>query len=115
VGDIPEGSERYEPEVVQRADGSWLLDGSLPIDEFKEMFGLDELPGQAKGHYDTLGGFVMTHLGRIPTTADHFQWNELCFEVMDMDGYRVDQVLVAPSRSGTCSLPSDVPAEDGGR
>jgi putative hemolysin len=96
VGDLPEASQDYEPEAVARRDGSWLLDGTLPIDEFKEIFGMDELPGEARGQFNTLAGFVMAFLGRIPSTADHFQWNALCFEVMDMDAHRVDKILVTP-------------------
>jgi putative hemolysin len=111
VGDIPEEDELLEPEAVQRADGSWLLDGVLSIDEFKELFDLDELPGEAKGHFETLGGFVMAFLGRIPSTADHFQWNELCFEVMDMDGYRVDRILVVPSKRGVCRAATGMPGD----
>ncbi|MEZ0396428.1 MAG: hemolysin family protein [Anaerolineales bacterium] len=81
-----------EPQATQRQDGSWLLDGMLPNDEFKEIFNLRHLP--AEEEYETLGGFIMTHLGRIPKAADHFEWGGLRFEVMDMDGNRVDKVLV---------------------
>jgi putative hemolysin len=89
VGDIE------EPSAVQRGDGSWLLDGMIATDEFKDILDIDdELPGEAED-FDTLGGFVMSQLGRIPTAADHFQWQALRFEVMDMDGNRVDKVLVS--------------------
>ena len=108
VGDLPEAGEAYEPEAVERRDGSWLLDGMLPIDEFKELFGVEELPGEARAHFDTLGGFVIAFLGRIPSTADHFQWNDWCFEVMDMDGHRVDKALVSPLRRGPCTQPGIV-------
>ena len=96
VGDIPELGEAEEPEIVQREDGSWLLDGGLPIDEFKELFGLIQLPEEERGVYQTLGGFIMTSLGRIPTASDHFEWGGLRLEVMDMDGFRVDKVMVQP-------------------
>ncbi|HEY9845745.1 MAG TPA: transporter associated domain-containing protein, partial [Candidatus Caenarcaniphilales bacterium] len=67
---------------------------------FLEHLAIKELPGQTKGSYQTLGGFVVTQLGRIPAATDHFEWNGLRFEVMDMDGNRVDKVLVIPlSRS----------------
>ncbi len=95
VGDIPSIDEVEEPEVVQREDGTWLVDGMLPIGEFRELFELDELPGEEQGLYQTLAGFVTSHIGRIPTPADHFQWGNLRFEIMDMDGNRVDKVLVA--------------------
>jgi putative hemolysin len=94
VGDIPDEGELVEPEIVQREDGSWLVDGRLPVDEFKELFRLSGLPDESRGHYQTLGGFVMSYLGRIPTAADSFDWSGLHFEVMDMDGYRVDKVLI---------------------
>ena len=100
VGDMPSVDELTEPQAVQREDGSWLLDGLLPVEEFLEHLQIKELPGQTKGSYQTLGGFVVTHLGRIPAATDHFEWNGLRFEVMDMDGNRVDKVLVMPlSRS----------------
>jgi putative hemolysin len=84
--------EGEEPQATQRQDGSWLLDGMLEVDEFKEIFHLTELPHEDE--YETLSGFIMTSLGRVPQTSDHFEWNHLRFEVMDMDGRRVDKVLV---------------------
>jgi putative hemolysin len=84
------------PEAVQRPDGSWLLDGLSPIDDLKELFDLKDLPGEEEGHYQTLGGFVMAQLGHIPSIADRFECRGLRFEVLDMDGKRVDKVLVVP-------------------
>jgi putative hemolysin len=81
-----------EPQATQRQDGSWLLDGMLEVDEFKEIFDLNDLPHEDE--YETLSGFIMTSLGRLPQTADHFEWHNLRFEVVDMDGRRVDKVLV---------------------
>jgi magnesium and cobalt exporter, CNNM family len=100
VGDIPEEGEIVEPEVVQREDGSWLIDGRLPVDEFKEFFHLHNLPEEDRGYYQTVGGFVMSYLGRIPTAADHFEWSQWHFEVVDMDGFRVDKVLLVPLDHG---------------
>ncbi|MGC8855292.1 MAG: hemolysin family protein [Anaerolineae bacterium] len=96
VGDFEDGSQ-----AMQRQDGSWLLDGMLPVDEFKEIFHLRTLPHEDE--YETLSGFVMVSLGRVPKETDHFEWNGLHFEVMDMDGYRVDKVLVTtlPGRPAT--------------
>ena len=92
--------EGDEPQATQRQDGSWLLDGMLEVDEFKEIFNLNELPHETE--YETLSGFIMTSLGRLPQTADHFEWNNLRFEVVDMDGRRVDKVLVtAKQKTGT--------------
>ena len=98
VGDVSSADELENPQAVQREDGSWLLDGMLPVDEFFELFDIDELPGEHRGSYQTLGGFVMTHLGRIPAAAEHFEWEGMRFEVMDMDGNRVDKVLVMPGQ-----------------
>ncbi|MEB3295063.1 MAG: hemolysin family protein [Synechococcales bacterium] len=98
VGDLPNANELEEPQAIQREDGSWLLDGMLPIYQFKELLELEdrELPGEQRGSYQTLGGFVVMHLGKIPISADHFIWGGMRFEVMDMDGNRVDKVLVNP-------------------
>ncbi|ADI65718.1 hemolysin family protein [Trichormus azollae] len=96
VGDVPAGPGQEEPQAVQREDGSWLVDGMLPVEEFLELFGLEELENEERGNYQTLGGFIITHLGRIPAAADHFEWDGIRFEVMDMDGNRVDKVLIMP-------------------
>jgi CBS domain containing-hemolysin-like protein len=99
VGDIPSVEELADPEIVQREDGSWLLDGLLPIDEFKEIFNLRRfLPGEGS-NYQTLGGFVVNQLGHIPSAAEYFEWAGMRFEVVDMDGNRVDKVLVVPART----------------
>jgi putative hemolysin len=87
VGDID-----APPQATQRQDGSWLLDGMLEVEDFKEIFNLRYLPDEDE--YETLSGFVMLNLGRVPAEADKFEWNGLSFEVMDMDGKRVDKVLV---------------------
>jgi putative hemolysin len=97
VGDLPLPGERAEPQVVQREDGSWLLDGMLSVDEFKELLHLSHLPGEDQGLYQTVAGFVIMQLGRIPQAADAFEWEGLRFEVMDMDGNRIDKVLVMPA------------------
>lgn len=96
VGDVPSTDGQDHPQAVQREDGSWLLDGMLPVEEFLELFGMEEWESEERGSYQTLGGFVITHLGRIPTAADHFEWQGMRIEVMDMDGNRVDKVLVVP-------------------
>jgi putative hemolysin len=87
VGDID-----APPQATQRQDGSWLLDGMLDVEDFKEIFNLRHLPDEDE--YETLSGFVMLNLGRVPQATDRFEWNGLSFEVMDMDGKRVDKVLV---------------------
>jgi putative hemolysin len=95
AGELPFSGKHAEPKAVQREDGSWLLDGMLPIEEFKEIFNLESLPGENKDAYQTLGGFVFTRLGRVPTVGEHFEWGHLRFEIVDMDGKRIDKVLVS--------------------
>lgn len=95
VGDLPSVDERGEAKVIQREDGSWLIDGLLPVDELKEMFHIKALPAEKGGHFQTLGGFAMTYLKRIPSAGDHFECCGLRFEIVDMDGHRVDKLLVA--------------------
>jgi putative hemolysin len=94
VGDMPSFNESEEKSIVQREDGSWLIDGSISIDEFTEYFDIEALPEEEEEEYRTLGGFIMTYLGRIPVTGDHFHWNQYRFEILDMDGSRIDKVLV---------------------
>lgn len=97
VGETVISNQPSEESIVLREDGSWLMDGMLSIDEFKDFLDLDELPDEKIADYQTLGGFIMTGLGRIPYPADHFEWGEYTFEVVDMDGFRVDKVLVKAS------------------
>lgn len=100
VGDIPHIDDLSETRIVQRNDGSWLVDGMLSIDEFKEAFKVEKLPEEDSGLYQTIGGFVMMHLGRIPSMGDHFECGGFRFEVVDMDDNRVDKLLVIPLKKG---------------
>ncbi|ABF11627.1 magnesium and cobalt exporter, CNNM family [Cupriavidus metallidurans] len=88
--------------AVQRDDGSWLLDGLIPIPELKDRIGLRAVPEEAKERYHTLSGMLLLLLGRLPQTTDAVQWEDWKFEIVDMDGKRIDKVLA-----------SRVPAEDG--
>jgi CBS domain containing-hemolysin-like protein len=83
--------EDEEP-IVQRDDGSWLIDGHTPMQDVQRALGLDELP--SADEYDTLAGFLMVMLRRVPRRTDQVVWGEHRFEVMDVDNYRIDQVLV---------------------
>lgn len=96
IGDMPFADQPEEPDVIEREDGSWLVDGMLPIDKFRELFDVEELDINSRGNYQTLGGFVITQLGHIPTSSDHFEWENFRFEVVDMDGNRVDKILIIP-------------------
>ena len=89
------------PSVTQRQDGSWLVDGVLPLDEFRALFPVGQLPGEELGYFQTLGGFVLSQLGRLPVTGDSISWGGLRFEVVDMDGNRVDKILVASVLTST--------------
>lgn len=95
VGEIPSADESSESEIIIREDGSYLLDGLLPIDELKEILDVDELPEEDKVGYQTVGGFVMNQIGSIPTTGQHFHLLNYRFEVVDMDDRRVDKVLLS--------------------
>jgi magnesium and cobalt exporter, CNNM family len=96
VGDIPSMDEQEEQPVVRREDGSFLLDGSLPVNKLKHTLHIKHLPGEEDGGFQTLGGFLMTRLGRVPAVADHVEVGGWRFEIMDMDRRRVDKVLVSP-------------------
>lgn len=92
VGEVLSGVTEA-PLALQRDDGSWLLDGLLPIDELKEVLGLPSLPGEDLGNYHTLGGFMFSQIGHIPKKTESFEWGGWRFEVMDMEKNRVDEVL----------------------
>lgn len=94
VGDLPTDLSDTDQEIVQREDGSWLVDGMMALDDFKEHFDLDSIEGEESGDFQTLGGFVMFMLGKVPAAADKVEWNGFSFEVVDMDRTRVDKVLV---------------------
>jgi putative hemolysin len=93
TGDID--GETLEPYAIQRTDGTWLIEGLMPIRDFKEQFLIAELPDEDSG-FETLGGFVMHQLGTIPKEGQTFEWNNARFEVVDMDGRRIDKILYAP-------------------
>jgi putative hemolysin len=95
VGHMPADVSEAAGFFVQRADGSWLIDGSAPIEQVLDRLGLEALPEDESGAYHTLGGFIMARLGHVPHTADHCEWEGHHFEVVDMDGRRIDKVLVA--------------------
>ena len=96
AGDFPDKIDAADPHIVPRMDGTYLLDGMLDIDEFKDLFDLATLPGEEENYFQTLGGFVITFLGSIPSAGDFFEWENLRLEIVDMDGLRVDKILVTP-------------------
>ena len=96
VGDLPALEDEDEPSLVTRQDGSWLVNGSLDINEFDARIGTRLIGSIDQNVYHTLAGFVIHSLKRIPTASDYFDWHGYRFEVMDMDGNRVDKILVTP-------------------
>ncbi|HEX2605446.1 MAG TPA: hemolysin family protein [Oxalicibacterium sp.] len=95
VGDVSVIDEHHEEDGVRRDDGSWLLDGGMSFDRFRELLDAEvRFPEEASGTYHTLAGFVMTFLGHIPQMSDHFEWEGYRFEVIDMDRNRIDRLLV---------------------
>jgi putative hemolysin len=95
VGDIAAVDDGGDKDIVKRDDGSWLIDGGVSVDRFKEALSVEQpLPEEDTGSYNTLGGFAMLQLGRVPQVADRFEWDHLKFEVVDMDRNRVDKLLV---------------------
>ena len=83
-----------EPLVVERDDGSWLVDGRLSTEELRELLGLNTLPGEDENDFTTLAGMVIARYGRIPHAGEHFDWKGWRIEVVDLDGARIDKVLI---------------------
>lgn len=110
VGDIATVGDKGDLDVVQRDDGSWLIDGGVTIERFKDVLEIEEeLPEEGTGSYHTLGGFVMLRLGRVPKVGDKCEWNAIEFEVVDMDGHRVDKMLVTRISAGESETAADTP------
>lgn len=106
VGDFPtNGVETAN--VVAREDGSLLIDGDLAVDEFLNAISIKDVPSGEQGIYQTLAGFVLFRLERLPREGDHFEWKGHRFEVIDMDGRRVDKILVSP-KAGSLVNDTDV-------
>ena len=90
------GSEESQP-IVQREDGSWLVDGSISTDDLRELLHVDQLPGEDEHDFRTAAGMVMAALGHIPLTGEVFAWRGIRFEVVDLDGARIDKLMVTPA------------------
>lgn len=95
AGEFPRPDEEFDPDIVQREDGSWLLSGQVDVARFRDLLKLGPLPDQERGNYHTVAGFVMVQLGKVPVVGDILHWQQLRIEVVDMDGNRVDRVLVS--------------------
>jgi putative hemolysin len=94
-GPLAKSLEAGEPKVVQRANGSWLIDGSLGVDDLRELLGLSTLPQEEEQEFRTLAGMIMAHFARIPGVSEAFEFGGYSFEIMDLDGARIDKVLVS--------------------
>src|SRR6266481_5279635 len=94
VGDIP-GTGESDPRIVGREDGTWLVDGMVGLDELKRVLGVTQLPGEDP-EFHTLGGYLMARLNRVPMVADRVTADGWRFEIVEMDGRRVDRVLIVP-------------------
>jgi len=96
VGHVSTVDENQEADAAQREDGSWLIDGGISFDRFRELFHTDvRFPEESAGAYHTLAGFTLAQLGHIPQVAEHFEWESYRFEIVDMDRNRIDQLLVS--------------------
>ena len=93
TGELLQTSAPEETWATPRIDGSWLLDGLMPISELKARLGLTDLPHEDKGRYNTVAGLVLVLAGRLPRTGERFEGMQWSFEVVDMDGRRIDKVL----------------------
>jgi putative hemolysin len=100
IGEVPDEDEPAEAPIVRREDGSLMVDGLLGANELREHLELGGLPREEEADYHTVGGMVMDNLGRIRAAGDRFDWEGYTFEVLDMDGRRVDKVLITPPRGG---------------
>lgn len=103
VGAIPSAGELAAVDATRRADGSWLVDGMMHVDRLIDLLEIPHDPAEEEGDYQTVGGFVMSRLGSIPNEGQTFTWRGLVFEVIDMDGRRVDKVLVTPPSASAAS------------
>ncbi|RJG05780.1 HlyC/CorC family transporter [Noviherbaspirillum cavernae] len=97
--------------AVQRDDGSWLLDGLIPVPELKDRLGLKQVPEEDRGRYNTLSGMMMLLLGKLPQTADRCEWEGWTFEIVDLDGKRIDKVLAARTQEAAEEFLPPVSAE----
>jgi putative hemolysin len=95
VGNFPTAESELDPDVVQREDGSWLIDGGVSIARLKSVLDIDtDFPGEADKAYNTTGGFILYRLERVPHLTDSFEYGDWRFEVVDLDGTRIDKILI---------------------
>jgi putative hemolysin len=96
VGNVATVGEPAESDAVQRDDGSWLVEGGMPLDRLRDLLHSElRFPGEESGDYHTVAGFILYQLGYIPQPTEHIEWENYRIEVVDMDGNRIDRLLVA--------------------
>ncbi|MFO7306344.1 MAG: hemolysin family protein [Gammaproteobacteria bacterium] len=100
AGELPDVGSRERPELVLRPDGTWLVDGHLPIDELQRRLERRDMVGR---DYHTVAGFILAHLGHIPKAGDTLTWRDLRIEIVDMDGMRIDKVLLTKAKDAAAS------------
>ncbi len=98
VGDIPGIDEEDAPRALERKDGTWLIDGRYSISDFKELFNIEkELPEEVEDGFTTIAGFILSYANKIPEIGEIFNWKNFCFEIVDMDGNHIDEILITIS------------------
>lgn len=111
VGDFPEAESALdEPQIRKREDGTWLIDAQLSIDEFKRHFNLEDIEGEDDDEFQTLAGFILFKLEHIPEEREHFEYEGLRIEVVDMDRHRIDKVLVSRVQKAESAQEGDLQA-----
>jgi putative hemolysin len=95
TGELLQATPTEEAWAIQRDDGSWLIDGLMPVSEFKARLGIKELPDEDRGIYNTVAGLVMAISGEVPAESDRVSFGDWRFEVVDLDGRRIDKLLVS--------------------
>ena len=111
VGDVTVIGEEHDPDAVQRHDGSWFVDGGISLDRFRDLMNTElRFPEEDNGAYHTLAGFILYQLGYIPRPSEQARWGQYRFEVVDMDGNRIDRILVTPDEDAPATLQEPAPA-----
>jgi putative hemolysin len=94
IGIIPESYQNKHYKTTLQEDGSWLCDGLTPIDEIEVLLQVNIINSFEDNNFDTLAGFLLVHFKHIPMVGEQVEWDEFTFEIIEMDGIRVDKVLI---------------------
>ncbi|CAK0754281.1 putative hemolysin [Gammaproteobacteria bacterium] len=100
VGNLAKPDKAPYPETIQSKDGNWLIDGNLAFDIAQDLIGIKDLPS-SEGKYTTVAGFVLAHLDHIPTAGEYFDWEHYRFQVLDMDGLRINKLSISNHNNQT--------------